>query len=106
MLEIHFRHPRTGHVDTKQLVAFCGLAISNTQSQGKGEERNSLYRRAYPYSPNHHALYRTVFVSINGLARTFTELLISQCTYYTLHNAISSHSGLSCTFTAELPVSQ
>ena len=105
MLEIHFRHPRTGHVDTKQLAAFCGLAISNTQSQGKGKVRDSLYRRAYPYSPNHHTLYRIVFVSTNGLARTFTEILISQCTCYILCNAISSHSRLSRAFT-ELPVSQ
>ena len=87
--------PRTGHVDTKQLVAFCGLAISNTQSQGKGEERNSLYRRAYPYSPNHHAPYRTVFVSINGLARTFTEILISQCTCYTLYIMRFRHIAVS-----------
>ena len=64
-----------------------------------------MYRRAYPYSPNYHTLYRTVFVSINGLARTFTELLISQCTCYTLCNAISSHSGLSRACT-QLPVSQ
>ena len=37
MLETHFRHPRTGHVDTTQLVPFCGQTGEKKAEQAEGE---------------------------------------------------------------------